>query len=498
LGLQTSFNQTTAVACSFFFFFFSLYLYIFLYFLLVAPETFFLVGEFVNSVVRELLERWRTKHSRSRPRHPQTNGLREKDNFTLISRLRAWLDSHPDDNWVTALPHVVCKFSWHSQLTALTKSQLVYFSVLLNSEIASSTGKAPYHLMFGQAPRLTTLPKIAAASPLTALASGSQQLRQLLAFGEVSRFHVGTAGSTSLLMAALHSSDLSVFTVRVRQALPSRVERLLPEWISQTLQSEAARAWQPPDGDWRKVKEDLEAASADLPTAINFTPRHVALLLHFHETVLAVMDAALTVSILLAKPTDKVSVLSWNAAVVLAVDGRHESVCVTHEGELRQVLSLDTCAPLFKVAYRSLVLFLFITEPFFFLFFFFFFSFSSQHVLAKGGVYDPALGEPGIPSYQARMEATDQNARQRDRMARRWNAQLELESFQVGQAVGVFIDHAQRRKHKIQSSVIPGVIVQTDPGKDAAQTKYTVKYVLECHFFFFFFFLFGFLVSLWN
>lgn len=98
-------------------------------------------------------------------------------------------------------------------------------------------------------------------------------------------------------------------------------------------------------------------------------------------------------------------------------------------------------------------------------------------------MYDPALGEPGVPSYQMRMEASDKNAKQRDRMARRFNERLELESFYVGQAVGVFIDHAQRRQFKIQSSVIPGVIVQTDPGKDAAQTKYTVKYVRLCPFF---------------
>lgn len=75
------------------------------------------LGEFVNSVVRQLLEKWQTTHSRSRPRHPQSQGLRERDNATLISRLRSWLESHPDDNWVTALPHVVCKFYVHSQFT---------------------------------------------------------------------------------------------------------------------------------------------------------------------------------------------------------------------------------------------------------------------------------------------------------------------------------------------------------------------------------------------
>lgn len=218
--------------------------------------------------------------------------------------------------------------------------------------MASSTGKSPYLVVFGQLPRMTALPKAttSTSSPLTPLTSGNQQISQLGAFAEVSRFHVPSTADTSLLIAALHSCDLSIFSARVRQAAPSRVERLLPEWIAHTLQSAPAQAWQPPDSDWRQIRDDLESASADSPKAIAFTARHVCLLLFWHHIVLAVMDTALGVSIPLADPSNKVTMLSWSVAVVLTIDSRHESVCLTHEGELRQVLSMETCASLFKVA----------------------------------------------------------------------------------------------------------------------------------------------------
>lgn len=63
-------------------------------------------GEFVNNEVNEITNRYKIKHVRGRPYHPQSQGVVERFNKTIKRRLRATLNSN-DNNWVDHLDRIV-------------------------------------------------------------------------------------------------------------------------------------------------------------------------------------------------------------------------------------------------------------------------------------------------------------------------------------------------------------------------------------------------------
>lgn len=69
--------------------------------------------------------------------HPQTDGVSERTNKTVVQLLHSWVDRH-GTSWVKYLSHV---------------------SQAMNNTVRRSTGFSPVQLVFGR--RLRTLPGIA-------------------------------------------------------------------------------------------------------------------------------------------------------------------------------------------------------------------------------------------------------------------------------------------------------------------------------------------------
>jgi len=80
--------------------------------------------------MKAMLESWLTEFARGRPYHPQSQGQRERDNFTVVDRLMQYLQSHPDTNWVEATSKI--GFSMN------------------HSERSNTTGVKPYVAVFGK------------------------------------------------------------------------------------------------------------------------------------------------------------------------------------------------------------------------------------------------------------------------------------------------------------------------------------------------------------
>ena len=89
-------------------------------------------GEFENDLFKNLANLLGIQNLRTTPYHPQTNGLTERMNQTVLSILRT-------------LPEK-CKSSWKNHL-----SKVIY---AYNCTRHKSTGYSPYNLMFGRKPRL--------------------------------------------------------------------------------------------------------------------------------------------------------------------------------------------------------------------------------------------------------------------------------------------------------------------------------------------------------
>ena len=87
-------------------------------------------GEFKNNLFKNLAKLLGIQNLRTTPYHPQTNGLTERMNQTVLSMLR----------------NLRCKSSWKNHL-----SKVIY---AYNCTRHSSTGYLPYYLMFGRKPRL--------------------------------------------------------------------------------------------------------------------------------------------------------------------------------------------------------------------------------------------------------------------------------------------------------------------------------------------------------
>jgi hypothetical protein len=85
--------------------------------------------EFVNKIMAELCGKLHIGHQTTSAMHPQSNGLVERTNRTILSYLRKHLEGSND---------------WVSQLSALQFS--------LNTAVHSSTGHSPFQLVYGRRP----------------------------------------------------------------------------------------------------------------------------------------------------------------------------------------------------------------------------------------------------------------------------------------------------------------------------------------------------------
>ncbi|RWR99422.1 Retrotransposable element Tf2 protein type 1-like protein [Dinothrombium tinctorium] len=62
---------------------------------------------FSSSTLNQFLRKYNIRHSYSTPYHPQTNGIVEKVNGTIITKLRASLLDHPKRKWSTLLTDAI-------------------------------------------------------------------------------------------------------------------------------------------------------------------------------------------------------------------------------------------------------------------------------------------------------------------------------------------------------------------------------------------------------
>jgi len=90
--------------------------------------------EFVNALVAQICELFATKHKTTTPYHPQTNGLTERFNQTLIKALGKLTQQHKDTPWDELLSSVLFAY---------------------RTAVHSTTGYTPIYLMCG---REATLP----------------------------------------------------------------------------------------------------------------------------------------------------------------------------------------------------------------------------------------------------------------------------------------------------------------------------------------------------
>lgn len=65
---------------------------------------------FINSEVKEFLEKTNIKHYRSSPYYPQSNGLCERSNYTIISCIRKLVNDNVT-NWDLLLQHAVFSYN---------------------------------------------------------------------------------------------------------------------------------------------------------------------------------------------------------------------------------------------------------------------------------------------------------------------------------------------------------------------------------------------------
>ena len=66
--------------------------------------------EFTAKIIRNLVKMWPgTIIINGRPRHPQSQGLIEKGNDILQTKLSSWLEDNETNDWSLGLPTVICK-----------------------------------------------------------------------------------------------------------------------------------------------------------------------------------------------------------------------------------------------------------------------------------------------------------------------------------------------------------------------------------------------------
>jgi hypothetical protein len=83
---------------------------------------------FISKEFNRFLKQHNIQHSYTSTYHPQTNGLNEKVNHTIITRLKIAINEKPKRKWSTLLPEVIYSY---------------------NATIHSVTGFAPKYLLFG-------------------------------------------------------------------------------------------------------------------------------------------------------------------------------------------------------------------------------------------------------------------------------------------------------------------------------------------------------------
>ena len=82
--------------------------------------------QFDSRVYRNFCQELKIKNLYSTPRYPQSNGLAEASNKTLITALKKWLDS-AKGNWVDELPGVLWSYRTTThKLTGLSPFAITY------------------------------------------------------------------------------------------------------------------------------------------------------------------------------------------------------------------------------------------------------------------------------------------------------------------------------------------------------------------------------------
>ena len=120
--------------------------------------------EFVAQIIKDLTALYpKTVIINGRPRHPQSQGLVEKGNDILEMKLSAWLEDNRREDWSFGLPMVTCQCYYFFEYNILLVVMYHFIHVIINistyivgamnTQTCTATGKTPYELVFGQAPR---------------------------------------------------------------------------------------------------------------------------------------------------------------------------------------------------------------------------------------------------------------------------------------------------------------------------------------------------------
>jgi transposase InsO family protein len=127
---------------------------------------------FVNKLIEQVTEYLQTRHLRTTPYHPQTNGMTERFNGTLCKALSK-LAQYSDDDWDKFVPTVLFSYRIRKHTTL---------------------GKSPYEALYGKAPRLPSGEIIGIPTPVK---ERIQNLREIQngakrpSISKKSKFHNG-------------------------------------------------------------------------------------------------------------------------------------------------------------------------------------------------------------------------------------------------------------------------------------------------------------------
>ena len=89
-------------------------------------------AQFESEIITKICQLLQIEKSRTTPYHPQSDGLIERFNRTLLQMLSSCVDKHP--------------FEWEEHIQKLCMAY--------NTSIQATTGYSPFYLMFGRRPRL--------------------------------------------------------------------------------------------------------------------------------------------------------------------------------------------------------------------------------------------------------------------------------------------------------------------------------------------------------
>ena len=131
-------------------------------------------ANFESTILKQTLQAYGIKKSRTTAYHPQGNGMAERFNRSLLYLLRSYTQQEAD--WEIHLP-------------------LALFAY--RTAVHSSTGISPFEIMFGKAPKPDSFPSVLSFDPSSYQAQLRAKLKALQDFVDAHMVEKATAQKTS-------------------------------------------------------------------------------------------------------------------------------------------------------------------------------------------------------------------------------------------------------------------------------------------------------------